>query len=73
LEKEHGGDVGKQPHYASYKPEPIDVIEGWGLNFHLGNVIKYVGRSPHKGEQIKDLKKAKWYLEREIARLEGNL
>ena len=37
------------------------------MNFCLGNVIKYVMRCDHKGG-IEDLKKAKWYLEREIQR-----
>lgn len=35
-------------------------------NFNLGNVIKYVSRAPFKGTELQDLKKAKWYLEREI-------
>ena len=33
----------------------------WDLNFNVGNVIKYMLRAPHKGEQIQDLEKAKWY------------
>ena len=49
--------------------EPIEVIESWGLNFSLGNVIKYTLRAPYKGKEIEDLEKAKWYLEREIIRL----
>ena len=46
--------------------EAIDVIESWDLNFHVGNVIKYMLRAPFKGEQIQDLEKAKWYLDRHI-------
>ena len=47
--------------------EAINVIEAWDLNFHLGNVIKYVCRAGKKtGCQIEDLKKASWYLERHI-------
>ena len=34
--------------------EPIEVIESWGLNFSLGNAIKYILRSPYKGKQIED-------------------
>ena len=49
--------------------EAIDVIESWGLNFSLGNVIKYTLRAPYKGKQIEDLEKARWYLDREIERL----
>ena len=46
--------------------EAIDVIESWDLNFNVGNVIKYMLRAPFKGEQIQDLEKAKWYLDRHI-------
>ena len=49
--------------------EPIDIIECWRLNFSLGNVIKYVLRSPYKGREIEDLEKARWYIDREIERL----
>jgi len=40
------------------------------FNFCLGNVIKYVWRADHKGNAIEDLKKAAFYLEREIQRRE---
>lgn len=52
-------------HPAGY--EAIDIAEAYGFN--LGNVIKYVMRAEHKGNQIQDLKKAAWYLNREIERL----
>ena len=58
------------PHYTFGAIEVIDAIEDWRLGFHLGNVVKYVARSAHKGDQLADLRKASWYLEREIARLE---
>jgi len=51
--------------------EAIKVIEAWKLGFCLGNSIKYILRAGRKRSRIEDLKKAKWYLEREIARLEG--
>jgi hypothetical protein len=53
-------------HYTHSAIEPIDVIEEWGLGFHLGNVIKYVARADHKGTRLADLEKARWYLERAI-------
>jgi hypothetical protein len=56
-------------HYTHGPVEVIDVIEGFGLGFCLGNVIKYVLRANHKGDPITDLEKAAWYLGREIARL----
>lgn len=63
-------------HYGGLnaKHEAISVIEEWNLNFHLGNVIKYVSRAGRKPDQsvIDDLKKAKWYLERQIEILEKN-
>ncbi|WP_081849188.1 DUF3310 domain-containing protein [Acidiphilium angustum] len=48
--------------------ECIDVIERMTLN--VGNAVKYVWRKDHKGSQIEDLKKAGWYIQREIQRLE---
>jgi hypothetical protein len=41
------------------------------MNFCLGNAIKYIWRAGGKGQPIEDLKKAKWYLDREIKRLKG--
>ena len=55
-------------HYTHGDIEPIDAIEAWGLGFCLGNVVKYVARAGHKGDRLEDLKKARWYLEREIKR-----
>ena len=55
-------------HYRDLVPEPIDAIEGWALGYRLGNVIKYIARAAHKGQRLKDLMKARWYLDREIAR-----
>jgi hypothetical protein len=58
-------------HYSRYEPQPIVAIEGWNLGFHLGNVVKYCVRAAHKGEELRDLKKALWYLDRYIALKEG--
>lgn len=58
-------------HYQRYDPEPICTIEAWGLNFHLGNVIKYIVRAKHKGSELRDLKKALWYLQRHIDVIEA--
>lgn len=54
--------------YYQLTPEPIEVIQGWGLDFCLGNVIKYVARAGHKeGEsRDKDLHKAMNYLRMEL-------
>lgn len=63
--------VNHPPHYTKGKIEVIDFIEDQNLGYHLSSVIKYVCRSPHKGSQIQDLEKARWYLDREIARLKN--
>ncbi len=60
--------VNHPSHYCQGKFEVIDVIEDWELNFHLGNTVKYIARAPHKQNPLEDLKKAAWYLQREIAR-----
>lgn len=55
-------------HYNVGGIEVIDAIEAWKLGFNLGNVVKYVARADYKSKPLEDLKKAKWYLEREIER-----
>lgn len=67
-------------HPAHYHPgtyEAINVIEAWDLNFNLGSAIKYISRCglkpdaelSKKEKTIEDLKKAAWYVNREIERL----
>ncbi len=46
--------------------EAIKVIEAWKLGFNLGNTVKYISRAEKKGSALEDLKKAAWYLAREI-------
>ena len=69
--KDHvvGSDpVNHPPHYKSGGIETIDFIEAKDLNYRLGNVIKYVSRAGKKSsDPIEDLKKAQFYLNREIA------
>lgn len=52
--------------------EAIKVIMAWGLGFNLGNTVKYISRAGKKdpAKTIEDLKKARWYLDYEIARLD---
>ena len=54
-------------HYTQFPVEIIEITEH--LNFCKGNAVKYVARSEFKGNEIQDLEKAKWYIEREIKRL----
>lgn len=51
--------------------EVIKVVEAWGLDFCLGNVLKYIGRAGKKdpAKLKEDLEKAKWYLERKLSKL----
>lgn len=62
--------VNHPPHYTVNGIEVIDVIENYKLNYRLGNVVKYVLRSDLKGNRLQDLKKALWYLQREIQQSE---
>ena len=50
--------------------EAIKVIEAWSLGFNLGNTVKYISRAGKKNPRLEDLKKARWYLDREISNLE---
>lgn len=58
--------VNHPPHYVGHGIEPIEFIESHNLNFCLGSAVKYIARAPYKGTELEDLKKAKWFLEREI-------
>ena len=63
--------VNHPPHYTVGGIETIDFIEAKDLNYRLGNVIKYIVRSGKKdSDPLQDLQKARWYLNREIARVE---
>lgn len=59
-------NVNSPRHYTHGKFEVIDVLEDWNLNFRLANAVKYIARHKHKGKPIEDLKKAVWYIQREI-------
>ena len=59
------------PSHYNQGIETIEYIESWSMNFNTGNVIKYVTRAGYKDNQLEDLKKAMWYLQREIDRIEN--
>lgn len=68
-------DVVSHPkHYNQGKIEVIEFIEDKKLNYHRGNAIKYISRAgiKNKDKEIEDLRKAIWYLQREIATIEAN-
>ena len=58
--------VNHPPHYTAGGIETIDYIEAKEFNYHLGNAVKYIWRADEKWDAIEDLKKAKWYIEREL-------
>ena len=65
--------VNHPDHYNSGQYEAIDVIDdaGFGEGFCLGNALKYILRAKHKENYIEDIKKAKWYLEYLIQRIDN--
>ena len=63
---ENDNNIEHHNHYNHGKYEVIDVIEDWGVGFHLGNAIKYIARAKYKEREIEDLEKAIWYIERYI-------
>ena len=58
--------VNNPAHYTVGGIETIDFIEAKKLGYNLGNVVKYLTRADHKGNKMEDLRKAQWYLTREI-------
>ena len=67
----HPDNVNKPSHYRSHPSgiECIQITEHMGFN--LGNAMKYVWRCDLKKDAIEDLKKAVWYINREIAKREN--
>lgn len=69
IQTHHTDMVNHPPHYTAGGIETIDFIEAKNLGYNLGNVVKYITRADHKGDKHEDLCKARWYLNREIAKL----
>ena len=65
-------DPVKHPaHYTSGRIEVLDAIEEWDLTYGIGNVVKYCARAGKKtDDKLQDLCKAKFYLDREIEKLQ---
>ena len=62
-------NVNHPKHYISH-PSGVECIEiTEHMNFCLGNAMKYIWRASLKGEQVEDLRKARWYIDREISRI----
>lgn len=60
--------VNSPAHYMAGGIETVDFIEAKKLGYNLGNAVKYISRADYKGKRLEDLKKAVWYLNREINR-----
>ena len=58
--------VNHPSHYNVKGFEVIDIIDAFGLNFNMGNALKYLLRADKKGNKKQDIQKALWYLQREI-------
>ena len=65
--------VNNPSHYTGHPSgiEAITITEHF--NFCLGNALKYIWRAGLKGDALEDLKKARWYLDREISRHEQSI
>jgi len=63
--------VNHPPHYTQGRFECIDVLEDLNLPFHLAAAMKYIWRHRDKGKPVEDLRKAVWYIERWIKKLEA--
>ena len=62
-------NVNHPKHYNSH-PSGVECIEITEyFNFNIGNAVKYCWRAGLKGEQVEDLRKARWYIDREISRI----
>lgn len=66
-----GDSVEHPAHYTSHPSgvECITVTEAF--NFNIGNAVKYLWRAGLKGDAMEDLRKAEWYIRREISRIDG--
>jgi hypothetical protein len=61
--------INRPAHYTLFYPEVIDIIDAWHLNFYEGQILDYIMRYPYKNG-AEDLKKAMWYLNRLIQKIQ---
>ena len=66
-------DGGKANYYCAGGIEAQDVIEAFELNFSRGSALKYLLRAGRKTDEVRDLEKARAYIDREIDRLRGRV
>lgn len=63
-------DISNPGYYKRNGMEAIDVIEAFELGYHKGSAFKYLARAGQKGPAVDDLRKAQWFIQREIERLQ---
>lgn len=64
--------IDRPSHYTRGKIEPYDFVDSQNLNFAEACIVKYITRYKFKGKPLKDLKKARWYLNKLIEKYELN-
>lgn len=71
VQQDQDREIESPAHYTEGRTiQPIEVLEDWDLNYHLASALKYIARAGRKHDEVKDLKKAVWFLERRIKLLE---
>lgn len=65
--------VNHPTHYTAHPSGVECIVVTEHFNFNVGNAIKYLWRAGLKGNAIEDLKKARWYVDREIQRLDARV
>lgn len=68
--REQREQVNHPKHYNAHPSGIEAIVICEHMNFCIGNAMKYLWRAGNKGDALEDLKKARWYLDREIQRLE---
>jgi len=64
--------ISNPAHYTEGRSiEPANAIIDWELSWAVGNAVKYLARCGRNGDAVEDLRKAQWYIAREIQRLGG--
>jgi len=67
-------DVVNHPAHYTEHPSGVECIQVTEhMNFCIGNAVKYLWRADMKGNPVEDLKKARWYIDREIKRREVDI
>lgn len=64
--------INNPQHYSHPSGAECIEIAEW-FSFNLGNAIKYIWRNGKKGDRLEDLRKARWYIDREILRIENDV